>query len=67
MRRAVASKPAGPATYSAVAAASAGQEEATRAAECRWQRDRLPDEVRDLVLADQRRRNSICWGVFDTA
>ena len=51
----------------AVAAASAGQEEATRAAECRWQRDRLPDEVRDLVLADQRRRNSICWGVFDTA
>ena len=51
----------------AVAAASAGHEEATRAAECRWQRDRLPDEVRDLVLADQRRRNSICWGVFDTA
>ena len=51
----------------AVAAASAGQEEETRAAECRWQRDRLPDEVRDLVLADQRRRNSICWGVFDTA
>ena len=51
----------------AVAAASAGQEEASRDAECRWQRDRLPDEVRDLVLADQRRRNSICWGVFDTA
>ena len=51
----------------AVAAAPAGQEEATRSAECRWQRDRLPDEVRDLVLADQRRRNSICWGVFDTA
>ncbi len=33
--------------------------------ECRWQRDRLPDAVRDLVLADQQRRNGLCWSVFD--
>lgn len=34
-------------------------------AECRWQRDRLPDAVRDLVLEDQARRNPICWNVFE--
>ena len=33
--------------------------------ECRWQRDQLPDQVRELVLDDQRRRNDICWFVFD--
>ncbi len=33
--------------------------------ECRWQRDRLPDEIRELVLDDQRLRNDICWSVFD--
>jgi hypothetical protein len=49
----------------AVAAARDGQREVTRSSECRWQRDRLPDAVRDLVLEDQRRRNDICWGVFD--
>jgi hypothetical protein len=32
--------------------------------ECRWQRDRLPDAIRDLVLDDQRLRNDICWSVF---
>jgi hypothetical protein len=40
-------------------AASAG------AAERRWQRDRLPADVRELVLEDQRLRSSICWNVFD--
>ncbi len=49
----------------AMAAAPAGHEEEARRDECRWQRDRLPDEVRDLVLEDQRRRNAICWDVFD--
>ncbi len=34
-------------------------------AECRWQRDQLPDPVRPLVLDDQRRRNDICWSVFE--
>ncbi|MBL8930685.1 MAG: hypothetical protein JNL54_11215 [Kineosporiaceae bacterium] len=33
--------------------------------ECRWQRDQLPDAVRDLVLEDQARRNTICWSVFE--
>jgi len=50
---------------SVVAAAPARREEEARRDECRWQRDRLPGEVRDLVLEDQRRRNAICWEVFD--
>ena len=33
--------------------------------ECQWQRANLPAEVRELVLDDQRRRNDICWGVFE--
>jgi hypothetical protein len=33
--------------------------------ECRWQRDRLPEAIRALVLDDQRLRNDICWSVFD--
>lgn len=32
--------------------------------ECRWQREHLPDAVRDLVLEDQERRDPICWNVF---
>jgi hypothetical protein len=46
------------------AAAPAGDENAGRR-ECRWQRDQLPDAIRDLVLDDQRLRNEICWSVFD--
>ena len=33
--------------------------------ECRWQREQLPDDIRELVLDDQRLRNDICWSVFD--
>lgn len=33
--------------------------------ECQWQREQLPDEIRDLVLDDQRLRNEYCWFVFD--
>jgi hypothetical protein len=33
--------------------------------ECRWQREQLPDAIRELVLDDQRLRNDICWSVFD--
>ncbi|GAA1482344.1 hypothetical protein GCM10009624_27840 [Gordonia sinesedis] len=33
--------------------------------ECHWQRNQLPDEIRELVLDDQRLRNDICWSVFD--
>ncbi|BAK35525.1 hypothetical protein MLP_25110 [Microlunatus phosphovorus NM-1] len=33
--------------------------------ECQWQRDQLPDEIRELVLDDQRLRSDICWSAFD--
>jgi hypothetical protein len=33
--------------------------------ECLWQRDQLPEDIRELVLDDQRLRNEICWSVFD--
>lgn len=33
--------------------------------ECIWQRAKLPSEIRDLVLDDQKLRNEICWFVFD--
>lgn len=47
------------------AAAPEGESERTGRIECRWQRDQLPDAIRDLVLDDQRLRNDICWSVFD--
>jgi hypothetical protein len=51
----------------AVAAAPVSNEDAdaARVRECRWQREQLPKAVRELVLDDQRRRNHICWSVFD--
>jgi hypothetical protein len=47
------------------AAAPAGQDECAGRRECRWQRDQLPEAIRELVLDDQRLRNAICWSVFD--
>jgi hypothetical protein len=47
------------------AAAPADQGELAWRLECRWQRDRLPEAIRELVLEDQRLRNEICWSVFD--
>lgn len=47
------------------AAAPADEGERNGLLECRWQRDQLPDAIRDLVLDDQRLRNDICWSVFD--
>lgn len=47
------------------AAAPDGQGQAAGRLECQWQRDQLPDAIRELVLDDQRLRNSICWSVFD--
>ena len=47
------------------AAARHGSEPSAGREELEWQRDRLPDSVRELVLEDQKRRNSICWSVFD--
>lgn len=32
--------------------------------ECHWQREQLPDQIRELVLDDQQLRNQICWSVF---
>lgn len=40
-----------------------GRDQAGRL-ECQWQRDQLPDAIRELVLDDQRLRNEICWSVF---
>jgi hypothetical protein len=47
------------------AAAPKGESETAGRLECVWQRDELPDAIRDLVLDDQRLRNDICWFVFD--
>jgi hypothetical protein len=47
------------------AAAAAGEGEAARRLECQWQRDQLPEAIRELVLDDQRLRNDICWSAFD--
>ncbi len=47
------------------AAAPEGEAEAAGRLECRWQRDQLPEAIRELVLDDQRLRNDICWSVFD--
>ena len=47
------------------AAAPAGEGESAGRRECRWQREQLPDGIRELVLEDQRLRNEICWSVFD--
>ena len=33
--------------------------------ECQWQRAQLPDEIRELVLDDERLRNALCWFAFD--
>ena len=32
--------------------------------ECQWQRTHLPNEIRELVLDDQRWRNEYCWFLF---
>ena len=47
------------------AAAPAGERERAGQRECSWQRERLPEAIRDLVLDDQRLRNEICWSVFE--
>src|SRR5207247_6719100 len=47
------------------AGAPEGEGDAAGRIECRWQRDQLPEAIRELVLDDQRLRNDICWSVFD--
>ncbi len=47
------------------AAAAKGEGERAGRLECQWQREQLPEVIRELVLDDQRLRNDICWGVFE--
>jgi Imm-5 like putative immunity protein len=63
----VAAHELGAAAYAikAVRAAPADEAESAGRLECRWQREQLPDAIRELVLDDQQSRNEICWSVFD--
>jgi hypothetical protein len=64
----VAAHELGAAAYAIKAARAGAPEGASESAgrlECRWQRDQLPEAIRELVLDDQRSRNGICWSVFD--
>ena len=64
----VAAHELGAATYAIKAvraAAPKGESEHMGRLECRWQRDQLPDAIRELVLDDERLRNAICWFVFE--
>jgi hypothetical protein len=64
----VAAHELGAAAYAIRAAHAAAQDAESRRAgelECQWQRDRLPEAIRLLVVDDQRLRNDICWSVFD--
>jgi hypothetical protein len=63
----VAAHELGAAAYAirAVKAAAADDERAAGRVECQWQRARLPREIRELVLDDQRLRNELCWFAFD--
>jgi hypothetical protein len=64
----VAAHELGAAAYAIKAARAAvpeGEGESAGLRECRWQRGRLPDAIRELVLDDQRLRNDLCWSVFD--
>lgn len=64
----VAAHELGAAAYAIRAVRSAAREserdEAGRL-ECLWQHAQLPDEIRELVLDDQRLCNERCWSLFD--
>lgn len=64
----VAAHELGAAAYAVRAARAAsleGERDEGGRRECRWQRARLPREIRGLVLDDQRLRNELCWLAFD--
>jgi hypothetical protein len=64
----VAAHELGAAAYAikAVRAAAPGDDAAAAGRlECQWQREQLPEAIRELVLDDQRLRNDICWSAFD--
>jgi len=60
----VAAHELGAASYAIRAAIAANRESGL--SECAWQREQLPDEIRELVLDDQKSRNDICWKVFSS-
>src|SRR5437588_4964029 len=63
----VAAHELGAAAYAIKAARGAAPEgdgDSAGRLECQWQRDQLPEAIRELVLDDQRLRNDICWSVF---
>ena len=64
----VAAHELGAAAYAikAARATAPGCEGGASRLECRWQREQLPDAIRELVLEDQQLRNEICWSVFDS-
>lgn len=45
-------------------ASSKDAQEIVRQQECQWQRDILPEQIRELIIDDERLRNDICWYVF---
>jgi hypothetical protein len=64
----VAAHELGAAAYAIKAARAAAPDceaDAAGRLECRWQRDQLPEAIRELVLDDQQLRNGICWSVFN--
>ena len=64
----VAAHELGAAAYAIKAARAAAPEPEGDSAgrlECLWQRDQLPEAIRELVLDDQRLRNDICRPMFD--
>jgi hypothetical protein len=60
----VAAHELGAAAY-AIKAVQARDGDAAGRRECQWQRDQLPEAIRELVIDDQRLRDDICWSVFD--
>jgi hypothetical protein len=64
----VAAHELGAAAYAIKAAravAPEGESEDAKRLDCQWERDQLPEAIRELVLDDQRLRNDICWSVFE--
>lgn len=59
----VAAHDLGAAAYAIKAVRAAFGDDAGRD-ERAWQRQQLPDVVRDLVLDDQARRDGLCWWLF---
>ena len=64
----VAAHELGAAAYAIKAVRAAARDDEAESAGRRerdWQRDQLPEPIRELVLDDQRLRNEICWSVFE--